>query len=181
MVISEFNSFRTFFKTINNGNIDDVCLGFTLGMFLGLIPFSINSLFFVLLMFVLKLDKFSSVLSAALFAIVSVFIDPFAHTIGLYVLTKVKFLMPVWTSFYNMPLVPFTGFNNTIVMGNTVIALVLMVPVYSMVKKLIPLYRASPLKPWTEKVFENKHLNNLNKVLSWFDKFKQFKGEASNG
>jgi uncharacterized protein (TIGR03546 family) len=176
MVINQLTNVRNFFKTLNSGNIDEVCLGFVLGMFLGLIPLSINSVIFVLLLFILKVDKVSGVLATFLFGALGFLIDPLAHLIGYYVLVKVTFLKSIWTAFYNMPLIPFTSFNNTVVMGNTVIGLIIVIPVYIIVKRLIPVYRASKLKVWTEQIFENKYLNNINKLFSLFDKFKQFQG-----
>ncbi len=173
MVIEQFNYFKNFFKTINAGPIDEICLGFVLGMFVGLIPFSINSFIITLVLFVMKTDKFTGVLAAALFGIISFMTDPIAHVIGSFVLVKVKFLLPIWTAFYNMPLVPFTRFNNTVVMGNSVLCLVLAIPAYMLIKKSVLAYRSnSKLKEMTEKFFNNKYLNNFNKLFSLFDKAK---------
>ena len=39
-------------------------------------------------------------------------------------------LRPLWTTCYNMPLVPYTNFNNTVVLESLVGWLVLVVPIY---------------------------------------------------
>jgi uncharacterized protein (TIGR03546 family) len=49
-------------------------------------------------------------------------------------------LRPIWESWYNTPLVPYTNFNNTVVLGSTVGWLVLLVPIF-----LLARYAVGPL------------------------------------
>ena len=39
-------------------------------------------------------------------------------------------LKPLWTCLYSLPVVPWTKFNNTVVLGNLVLGLLLYAPVY---------------------------------------------------
>jgi uncharacterized protein (TIGR03546 family) len=49
----------------------------------------------------------------------------------------------MWTSWFNAPLVPYTNFNNTVVLGSVVGWLVLFTPIFFLVKWLIIRYRAT--------------------------------------
>jgi uncharacterized protein (TIGR03546 family) len=50
-------------------------------------------------------------------------------------------LKEFWTSLYNAPVAPLTNFNNTVVMGSFLCAIVLAVPVYFGMKILVIQYR----------------------------------------
>jgi uncharacterized protein (TIGR03546 family) len=50
-------------------------------------------------------------------------------------------LRPLWTSLYNMPIVPLTNFNNTIVLGSFVFALVLAIPLFVVLRWAVARYR----------------------------------------
>jgi uncharacterized protein (TIGR03546 family) len=59
-----------------------------------------------------------------------------------------------------MPFVPFTGFNNTLVAGGLVAGIVLWIPVYFLIRPLVPFYRKS-LGP---KIKNLKLVQNITKV-----------------
>ena len=72
--------------------------------------------------------------------LLSFIIAPLVDLVGWEIL-HIESLQPLYTSLYNMPFVPFTNFNNTLVAGGMVIGIVLWLPVYFLVLRLIPLYR----------------------------------------
>ena len=65
----------------------------------------------------------------ALFVPLGFMLDPVFHAIGLGLL-QAPSLRELWTSMYNTPLVPYTNFNNTIVLGSVVGWLALAVPIF---------------------------------------------------
>ena len=65
----------------------------------------------------------------ALFVPVGFLLDPVFHRIGASLL-QAPSLRPLWTAMYNTPLVPYTNFNNTVVLGSFVGWLVLAVPIF---------------------------------------------------
>jgi uncharacterized protein (TIGR03546 family) len=121
---------------------------------------------------ILKVDKPVSFIFATLIALVGFILDPLAHIIGYFVLVQVPFLKPIWTALYNMPVLPLTGFNNTVVMGNTVLGLLLMVPTFRGAKKILALYRASNVSGHAAKIFDNPKLNKFVKFFNLGDKIK---------
>lgn len=104
--------------------------GFALGAALGLVPK--GNLFaagFFLLFFLFNVNKGMALLSAAAFTAVAYAIDPVAHHIGLFLL-KSGALHGLWTFLYDLPIVPLTRFNNTVVLGNLVLGIVFYFPLY---------------------------------------------------
>src|SRR5919205_1213881 len=83
-----------------------------------------------------------AMLGWALFVPVGFLLDPVFDRIGAGLL-EAPSLRPLWTSWYNTPLVPYTNFNNTVVLGSVVGWLVLMVPIFFAAKHGVARYRAT--------------------------------------
>ncbi|MEW6026589.1 MAG: TIGR03546 family protein [Planctomycetota bacterium] len=135
-----------------NGEISpkQIAGGIAFGMIIGLTPtFSLHNLLVVLLICVIRVNVASVIFSAVIFGMVSYLTDPAAHLLGYALLVKMEFLKPLWTMLYNMPLVPLTGFNNTLLMGSVIIALALFYPNMVLSERGLVAYRAS-LKPKLE-------------------------------
>ncbi|QGJ71647.1 Hypothetical protein PBC10988_33540 [Planctomycetales bacterium 10988] len=104
--------------------------GFAGGMLLGLAPKdNLLALVLTFLIFSLRIDLTAVCGSAILFAWIGTVTDRWAHLVGKYLLTLPS-LQPMWKEIDTWPLVPWTSFNNTVVMGQLVIGLVLLLPVY---------------------------------------------------
>ena len=71
---------------------------------------------FFLLFFLFNVDKGLAMLSAALFTATGA-LDGVARSIGLSLLGA-EALRGLWTALYDLPIVPLTRFNNTVVLGN---------------------------------------------------------------
>jgi len=52
-------------------------------------------------------------------------------------------LQPLWTALYNLPVVPLTNFNNTIVLGSLVFAAILWLPLFFASRWGVVRYRAT--------------------------------------
>jgi len=76
----------------------------------------------------------------AVFKIISGAVIPLVDMAG-WEFLHMGALQPLFTTLYNMPFVPLTRFNNTLVAGGLVCGLVLWLPVFILVFLLIPLYR----------------------------------------
>jgi uncharacterized protein (TIGR03546 family) len=78
----------------------------------------------------------------ALFVPLGFILDPIFHPIGLRLL-EAPSLRGLWTSMYNTPLVPYTNFNNTIVLGSLVSWLALALPIFLGSRWAVARYRAT--------------------------------------
>lgn len=119
---------------------NQVAWGFALGAILGLVPnmFMKLVLFIVIMMF--RVNVSAAFLAWAVYEILSFALDPLFDVVGFYIL-NINSLNGFYTSLYNLPVVPFTKFNNTVVMGSLVVGIILIIPNMLIAKKLLVYYR----------------------------------------
>lgn len=111
-----------------------LALGFALGMVAGLVPK--GNLIAVVLMLIIcgsRVNLGTAMLGAFLFSWVGVLTDPVSHELGLWLLTR-ESLTGFWTWLYNLPVVPWTKFNNSVVLGSFLWGWALFYPVYRLSK-----------------------------------------------
>lgn len=114
--------------------------GFALGAALGLLPKgNLLAAGFFLLFFALRVNKGLALMSATFFTPLGYAVDGLAHRIGLALL-KSPSLRGVWTALYDLPIVPLTRFNNTVVLGNLVLGLALFAPLYFLFLRFVAWY-----------------------------------------
>jgi uncharacterized protein (TIGR03546 family) len=118
--------------------------GFALGVCIGLVPK--GNLIAIVLMTILgtaRVNLAAGALAAFLVSWIAIFVDPLSHRLGSWLLSH-ESLVPLWTWMYNQPLLPWTRFYNTVVLGSLCIGLVLIVPSYYASRPLFAKY-APPL------------------------------------
>jgi len=137
-----------------------IAAGFSWGVLLGLIPAG-NVLWIVLfgVSFFFTHHHASKVLVIGIIKLFSAVVAPLVDIVGWEVL-HIEALQGLFTSLYNMPFVPFTRFNNTLVAGGLVSGIILWLPVFALVYFLIPLYR-NTLAP---KIRESKVVKSIKGV-----------------
>ena len=131
-----------FVRLLHSENgINQLTWGLTLGMFLGFSPFfSLQTFLIFLILLIFRVQFGAAFLSAFFFKLIAFIIDPVANSFGQWALENAS-LRFVWTSFYNMPIVPYTRFNNSIVIGSFLVALLLSPILFFTFKYLIHKYR----------------------------------------
>jgi uncharacterized protein (TIGR03546 family) len=126
-----------------NGNAkkSQIAAGFAWGLLLGLIPIG-NAFWIVLFLisFFFNHNHGAKIFSMALVKACSPFLAPLIDVLG-WGFLHIEALQPLFISMYNMPFVPFTKFNNTLVAGGLVSGVVLFIPAFVLFMFLIPLYR----------------------------------------
>ncbi len=133
-----------FFKMLNSetgGN--QLAAGVAAGFILGMTPaLSLQSFLVFLCIFFFRIQAGAAFLAAFFFAFAGWLLDPVFHAIGTDVLTTPS-LQGLFTMMYNVPLLPLTRFNNTIVMGSAVVTIALSPFVFFISRALIAKYRAT--------------------------------------
>jgi uncharacterized protein (TIGR03546 family) len=153
-----------------NGNLNksQIAAGAAWGVLLGLVPMS-NSFGIVLfiLSFFFTHNHSSKIFGMAIVKILSMLVLPALDVLG-WQLLHIESLQPLFTTMYNMPFVPFTKFNNTLVMGGLAAGVVLWLPVFFLFMALIPLYRTHI----ASKIRESKFVKKMAKspFLGFIDK-----------
>lgn len=134
--------FFSFIKLLNSdtGNIS-LALGMTCGFILGMTPvLSLHSLIIFLVLFFFRIQIGAALVSAFFFKFFAYLLDPVFHSIGSMVL-EIESFASIYTQLYNMPLIPYTRFNNSIVMGSAVVTFTLSPIVFVLSQYLIIKYR----------------------------------------
>jgi uncharacterized protein (TIGR03546 family) len=145
-----------------NGNLKrgQIAAGFAWGVLFGLVP---AGNFFWIALFVVSFffrhHHGSKILVMAVLKVLGFAIAPLMDALGWEIL-HIESLEELFTTMYNMPFVPFTGFNNTLVAGGLVAGIVLWIPVYFIIRPLVPLYRQN-LGP---KIRNSKLVQNITKL-----------------
>jgi uncharacterized protein (TIGR03546 family) len=126
-----------------NGNVkrSQLAAGFAWGLLLALIPMG-NFFWLALLLvsFFFRHNHGAKLLSMAALKLLAPVIAPLVDALGWEILHSAA-LQPLFTTLYNMPFVPFTKFNNTLVAGGLAGGLALWLPAFCLFMVLIPLYR----------------------------------------
>jgi uncharacterized protein (TIGR03546 family) len=116
--------------------------GLVLGMIIGLTPtFSLHNIVVVFLILVIKVNITSAILSMFAFDLIGYGVDPFSDWLGYAILTSTA-LRPFWIEAYSAAIIPFTRFNNTVVMGSFTISLILLYPIFRLATYGVVRYRA---------------------------------------
>jgi uncharacterized protein (TIGR03546 family) len=135
---------QSIIKTLHSaGTPGQVAAGMALGSAMGLTPIlSLHNLVIFSLLVLLNVSFGGGMLGWALFVPIGFLLDPLFDKIGLSLLTAPS-LRPLWTDWTNTPILPFTNFNNTIVLGSFVSWVVLAIPIFFAARYGVARYRAT--------------------------------------
>ncbi|TVR54732.1 MAG: TIGR03546 family protein [Spirochaetaceae bacterium] len=125
----------------SNGRASEIGAGIAFGLWLALVPGG-NLLFFALALtaFLVKINLGLTIVSFAVFLPIVPIADRLLDRIGYWILTRAP-LEPVFARLLSTTIVPWTRFNDTIVMGGLVVGVVLFVPVAALATLFVRLYR----------------------------------------
>jgi uncharacterized protein (TIGR03546 family) len=135
---------QSIIKTLHSdGTPGQVAAGIAIGSVLGLTPlFNLHNLVIFSLVVLLNVSFGGAMLGWALFVPIGFLLDPLFHAIGLELL-QAPSLRPLWTTLTNTPVVPYTNFNNTVVLGSFVAWVVLAIPIFFAARYGVARYRAT--------------------------------------
>jgi uncharacterized protein (TIGR03546 family) len=124
-----------------NNRAGEIAAGVSFAFLLALLP-SGNLFWFCLFLVTLflKIHLGAELLFLAMFKLIAPLADGLLHRLGLLVL-NISLLSDFFTTVYNLPLLPLTRFNNTVVMGGLIAGIVLWIPVFVLFRTLVRAYR----------------------------------------
>ncbi len=144
---------QSLLKTLHSeGTPHQVAAGMALGAALGLTPLmNVHNLAVFAALALLNVSFGAGMLGWALATPLGFALDPVFHRLGLALLDAPG-LRGFWTWAYNVPLAPYTNFNNSVVLGSVVGWLLLAAPIYAAARVGVVRYRAT----WGERVRQSK-------------------------
>jgi uncharacterized protein (TIGR03546 family) len=133
-----------------------------------------HNLLVLLALLLFKVNIAAAILSWAVFSIFAYALDPLFHQIGLFLLTGLGNLKELWTVLYNTPLIPYTRFNNTLMLGSLIFSLLAFYPVYFVGLTTVVKYRETimeSLNRW--KVIQAV---KASKLYNWYTRLSELRG-----
>lgn len=153
-----------------------IAWGVSMGFILGMTPaLSLQSILVFFLLFIFRIQIGAALVTAAFFKLIAFFLDPVFHSVGAMIL-ELEGLKPLFTTLYNIPIVPWTRFYNTIVMGSGVVSIALIPFIYMLSIRLTEKYRTTVVTY----VSETKYWKyfKATSIYKWYVTYNNLYGEA---
>jgi uncharacterized protein (TIGR03546 family) len=132
---------KTITFLMSNDSPEQMGWGISIAILYSMMPgFNLLHLLIIFLVLILKVHLAGFLLFSFLFNLINYQLMYKVSLLGEYLLTQ-ESLKNFWTLLYNTPIVPFTRFNNTAVMGGFLLGIILLIPSKLLFTKLIILYR----------------------------------------
>lgn len=164
-----------FIKLLNSETgTNQIATGIAAGFILGMTPaFSLQTILVYLLIFFFRIQIGAAFIAAFFFAFAAYLLDPVFASTGRWIL-EMQSLEALFTTMYNLPIVPFTRFNNTVVMGSGVISILLSPLIFVLAKILVAKYRETVLKRFQETKFWKAI--KATSFYKWYYKYDELYG-----
>jgi uncharacterized protein (TIGR03546 family) len=168
-----------FIKAFRSGETPrQIAMGFCFGFLLALMPFwTIQAILIFILLILLNINLAAGTVA---FLIATIFflahlLDPVFHSLGYFVLTGIPALNNFWEWLYNTPVGSLSRFNNTVVMGSFIGGLIISLPIYFGITKLVVAYRSG----LEERIKKLKIVQVItgSKLFKLYEKIRDIGGE----
>ena len=170
-----FNQIFNLIRLLNSETgTNQIAAGIACGLILGFAPaMSLQTILVFVCIFLFRIQIGAAFASSFLFAFISWILDPVSHAAGSFLL-EMESLRPLYTALYNMPIVPYTQFNNSIVMGSAVISILLSPVIFFSSRILIQKYREKILAKFKDhKLWK---LWTSTTAYKWYTKYESIMG-----
>lgn len=162
---------RKLLKTLNSeGTPNQIAAGIAIGAVLGLTPIAnLHNLVLFSIVLLTRVSLSGVFLGWALFVPVGFLLDPQFNAIGEWLLIDNVSMASMWEGWYNTPVIAFTNFNNTVVLGSFICWLVLTLPIFFIARIGVIQYRKHLYERLTDtKLFKTVKASKLYKYYRWF-------------
>lgn len=153
---------------------NQIAAGIACGFILGMTPaMSLQTLLVFLIVFFFRVQFGAATLAAFFFKFMAYLLDPLFDSVGTKVL-QMEGLQGLFTQMYNMPIVPLTRFNNTIVMGSAVVTIIAFPFVFLLSRALILKYRVTVVARFQQTKFWKAV--KATSLYNWYYKYDSLYG-----
>lgn len=162
-------------KVLNSDTGENqIAAGVACGLILGFAPaLSLQTLLVFIIIFIFRVQAGAAFTSAFFFAMVAYIFDPIFDQVGQMIL-EMESLKPLYTTMYNMPIVPFTKFYNSVVMGAGVVAIAMFPVIFVLTKILVKKYRLKVVAKFEKTKFWKAI--KATSFYKWYAKYDQLYG-----
>lgn len=126
-----------------------IALGTVLGMWLGFLPvLTLQWWVCAAALLFFRLSLISGLLSMFVFWGLGSFFVPMWDRVGQYLLTQILWLQPILSWMHHAPVIPYTFFNHTVILGATLSALFLSMPLFWLALAFVSYFREPVYDAW---------------------------------
>ncbi len=164
-----------FFKLLNSETgHNQIAAGMACGFILGFAPFmSLQTLIVLVILLVFRIQIGAAFISAFFFKFIAFLLDPVCDRLGQLALENGS-LKGLWTQLYHMPIVPFTRFNNSIVMGSMILTIALSPIFFFVFRSAVAKYRETVVERFkSTKIWKTFA---ATKIYNWYNKYDDLYG-----
>ena len=131
-----------FLKLLNSDKGESqIAAGLACGLILGFAPsFSLQTLLVVIVLFFFRVQIGAAFFGMFVFSVIAWVFDPLFDSVGQIIL-ELEYLQNVYKLLYNLPIVPFSKFYNSVVMGSLVLSMILSPFVFFLSRIVVLKYR----------------------------------------
>lgn len=153
---------------------NQLAAGIACGLVLGFAPaLSLQTILIFILLFFFRIQMGAAFTSAFFFAFIAYIFDPFFDVVGGKIL-ELDALRGIFTTLYNMPIIPFTKFYNSVVMGAGVVSLLLAPIVFIVSRKMVMKYRVVVVARFQQTKFWKAV--KATSLYKWYAKYDELYG-----
>ncbi|MCP4194373.1 MAG: TIGR03546 family protein [Planctomycetaceae bacterium] len=137
MIFRYFKPIRDLLRIFSHENSPrQLALAIALGLIIGLLPKgNLIAVSLTILMFTLRVNLGAGLTTTFLVSLFASGLDPLTHAIGLRVLGHPSSYAHL-SAWHQLPVVPWTSLNNTVVIGGLLLGIALFYPVYHLAEML---------------------------------------------
>ena len=151
-----------------------IAWGVAVGFILGMTPsFSLQTVLVILILLFFRIQIGAALLAAFFFKFIAFALDPAFHSIGSMVL-ELPSLQSTYIELYNMPVVPWTRFYNSIVMGSGIMSILLTPAIFVASLYAIKKYRKNVYDRFKETRFFKAV--KATAFYKWYVKYEEYYG-----
>ena len=173
-MLAILKSLQSILQTLHSdGSPAQVAAGIALGSALGIMPLmNLQNLLVIAVLLLVNVSFGAGMLGWALATPIGFLLDPAFDALG-RTLLEAPGLRGLWTSMANLPVVPYTNFNNSVTLGSLVVWLALVVPIYFGARYGVIRYRAT----LAERV-KNSRWWRAAEATRLYDVYRWFRGQS---
>lgn len=170
-----FKQLFSFIKLLNSETgINQISAGIACGVILGFSPvLSLQGFIILFVIFFFRVQMGAAFIAAFFFAFPAYLLDPLLDRVGQFILQNSS-LYSSFVVLYNMPLVPLTRFNNSVVMGSGAVTIFFAPAVFFISRFVISKYRQQIVERFKSSRFWK--IVKMTSLYQWYIKYEELLG-----
>jgi uncharacterized protein (TIGR03546 family) len=159
-----FKTARNLFKILNAElTPTQIAVGFCLGVFAGIVPFGVHTYFILLVTLVFNCSFSGALLIFPLAKLVSIPLAPVSYALGQFALNMLAPIDSALNQLFHWPILALLEYQYYLNFGSYVLAVLLSVPLFFLVRTVVTRYRQSWLEKLEKKLETSKSYQTLHK------------------